>query len=335
MKPSDLTVPEISTLLADRIADLAPALLSGGCRVGAEWAASDITGAAPRTGGSLRVSLTGRFQGHWRDHATDEGGDPIDLIGATQGLDKGSAIRWGLHWLGLDGNTPVTRPRPRPAKPTMASPSRRAAKGAAIWKEARPITGTLAEAYLRDRGITVPLPPSLRFHPGLAYWDTAYQKPVLVAEFPALVSAIAVWPSREVTAVQCVFLNPETARKASVGCPKKTFGPAAGGAVRLAAHGPRLAISEGVETGLSVLQSCPGLPVWATLGTAGFLNLIIPPGVTDLTIAADAGKPGEIAAQKAARRFAREVSRVTIARPPSGHDDFNDVLTRSAREGGG
>ena len=327
MKPSDLTVSEISAMLADRIDQLAPELLPGGCRIGGEWAASDLSGATPRTGGSLRVHLSGQHQGHWRDHATDEGGDPIDLIQGALGLDKGEAVRWGLQWLGLDDNAPMARPRPpsKPVEPTAAE-HRRAAKGTAIWQESEPIAGSLAEEYLRGRGITIPLPPSLRFHTGLAYWDTTAAKPVLVDEFPALVSAITVWPSREVTAIQCVYLNLETAGKADVESPKKTFGPAAGGAVRLAAHGPRLALCEGVETGLSVLQACPGLPVWATVGTAGFNNLIIPPGVAELTIAADGDEAGEAAALKAAQRFVAEVGRVLIARPTPGHNDFNDML---------
>ena len=274
MSASNLTIPEISTLLAERIDHLAADLLSGGCRVGSEWACADLTGAAPKTGGSLRVHLAGQYQGCWRDHATGDHGDALDLIRGALGLDKGKAVRWALHWLGLDDNAPVTKPRPkpvralRPVKPVepTADERRRAARGAAIWKEAEPITGTLAEEYLRSRGITTALPPSLGFHPALAYWDTTKARPVLVNEFPALVSAISVWPSRSVAAVQAVYLNPETAGKANVSCPKKSFGPSAGGAVRLAAHGPRLAITEGVETGLSVLQSCSGLPVWAMVG---------------------------------------------------------------------
>ncbi|MDK1021841.1 MAG: toprim domain-containing protein [Candidatus Hydrogenedentes bacterium] len=211
-------------------------------------------------------------------------------------------------------------------KPPAADKRRQAAKGMAIWQESEAITGTLAEAYLQDRCITTALPPSLRFHPALPYWDTAGDKPVLLGDFPTLVSGITVWPSRSVVAVQAVYLNPKTAGKADVGCPKKTFGPAAGGAVRLAAHGLRLALCEGVETGLSVLQSCNGLPVWATTGTAGLYNVTLPPIVTDLIIAADADPPGEIAAQKSSQRFIAEGRRVKVAKPPHGHNDFNDAL---------
>src|SRR5436190_625404 len=36
---------------------------------------------------------------------------------------------------------------------------------ASVWREARLITGTPAEQYLRNRGITGALPRSLRYHP--------------------------------------------------------------------------------------------------------------------------------------------------------------------------
>ena len=51
MKASDLTVPEISCLLADRIDSLAAELLPGGRLIGGQWAASDLAGGPPRTGG--------------------------------------------------------------------------------------------------------------------------------------------------------------------------------------------------------------------------------------------------------------------------------------------
>ena len=160
---------------------------------------------------------------------------------------------------------------------------------------------------------------------GVSAWIARRDRAKLDVTVRTAVISLLPGTTRNVVAVQAVFLDPETASKADVECPKKTFGPAAGGAVRLAAHGPRLAITEGIETGLSVLQACPGLPVWASVGTAGFLSLIVPPGVSDLTVAADGDEAGEAAALKAAQRFVREVSRVKIARPPDGYGDFNDV----------
>src|SRR6476646_10542150 len=39
----------------------------------------------------------------------------------------------------------------------------------AIWSHCRPAQGTLVERYLAARGITIPIPPTIRFHRGLRY----------------------------------------------------------------------------------------------------------------------------------------------------------------------
>jgi hypothetical protein len=41
-----------------------------------------------------------------------------------------------------------------------------------LWRNARPISGSPAERYLRGRGITIELPPSLRYHAALKHSDT-------------------------------------------------------------------------------------------------------------------------------------------------------------------
>jgi hypothetical protein len=48
----------------------------------------------------------------------------------------------------------VMSPRPSPSK---------VARALETWRKAAPATGTLVEAYLRGRGITLPMPASIRF----------------------------------------------------------------------------------------------------------------------------------------------------------------------------
>ena len=62
-----------------------------------------------------------------------------------------------------------------------AEAERRAAQARACWQEALPIDGTPAESYLRGRGITCPLPATLRFHPACWHGATARRLPALVA----------------------------------------------------------------------------------------------------------------------------------------------------------
>jgi hypothetical protein len=102
-------------------------------------------------------------------------------------------------------------------------------------------------------------------------------------------------------------------------------GPVAGGAVRLAPAAERLAITEGVETGLAFMLGS-GLATWAALSAAGIRNLILPEGVREIVIAADPDAVGTIAARAAARRWRAEGRRVVIARPTATDRDFNDLL---------
>ena len=79
--------------------------------------------------------------------------------------------------------------------------------------------------------------------------------------------------------VQLTYLSEDSAgrvAKAEVNAPRKSRGVVAGCAVRLgtAAAGGWLALSEGIETGLSVMAAKPDLPVWACLGTAGLRKIV-------------------------------------------------------------
>jgi len=84
------------------------------------------------------------------------------------------------------GIAPGTITPPDPARLAQREAERRgdAAKRAtqarAIWREARPIAGTVAETYLRGRGITCPLPATLRFHPEAWHGPTAKRYPAMV-----------------------------------------------------------------------------------------------------------------------------------------------------------
>ena len=73
--------------------------------------------------------------------------------------------------------------RPRAARPTaQRSPSTGIHRDAAmsIWEQAEPVSGTLTDIYLRNRGIEVPLPDVLRFHPALKHPEGAFL-PAMVA----------------------------------------------------------------------------------------------------------------------------------------------------------
>jgi phage/plasmid primase-like uncharacterized protein len=173
---------------------------------------------------------------------------------------------------------------------------------------------------LRERGLKPGpdgWPGTLRYAPALKHGPTGLY-------LPALVAAVTVWPSREVSGIHRTFLVADGRKKAPVRQSKMMLGRCAGGAVRLAPAGPELVIGEGLETAMSV-QQATGLPAWACLSTSGLKSVVLPPEVTTVIVAADGDEPGEQAAQEAGRRFVAEGRTAKIARPPAGMD-FNDLL---------
>lgn len=193
-----------------------------------------------------------------------------------------------------------------------------------IWDDAKGQSTSLVERYLRNRGITLPLPPTLRFHRALLH---AESKRLL----PAMVGAVQ-GPDRSVVGVHRTYISP-TGTKASVELAKMSLGPISGGAVRLAAAAETLAICEGIETGLSYMQ-LTGIPTWAALSTSGIRSIVLPKIVRTVIIAHDHDeidprtgmRPGLAAAEAAARRFESEWRIVQFATPAYGLKDFNDML---------
>lgn len=202
------------------------------------------------------------------------------------------------------------------------------------WHESQEIGGTLAEGYLRSRGIACTLPPQLRFHPRL--WHFGAQ-----AFFPAMVAAIGGVPGSDgisVRSTHWTFLDPRGG-KAKVDPDKMMRGKALGGAVRLTDAGPNswLVVAEGIETALSL--ACGLLPakatIWAALNTSGMKGIVLPEGrAKKLLVAADfdeidertGNRPGTAAAEKLALRAREAGWEVRVKYPAGGLSDFNDEL---------
>jgi len=126
-------------------------------------------------------------------------------------------------------------------------------------------------------------------------------------------------------------LNPYLAldgtAKAPVEPPKMTLGPIGSFSCHLADANTNLAVSEGIETALSV-QLVADIPTWAALSAGGMRKLILPPIPLALfvIITADADAVGIKSAQIAASRWRAEGRHVRILVPPRPGTDFNDVL---------
>ena len=195
-----------------------------------------------------------------------------------------------------------------------------------IWQSTIAGCGTPVETYLRSRGLTIPPPPSLRFHAGLKH-PSGNIWPAMVALVTRGIDAVPL-------AIHRTFLAHDGFGKAPVEPQKMMLGPCRGGAVRLAPAGDVLMVGEGIETCLAAMQES-GHPAWAALSTSGLRNLDLPAEVRDIIVLADGDDSGEAAAQDCGQRWKREGRRVRIARPPRGFD-FNDLLLgRSASKPGG
>ena len=234
----------------------------------------------------------------------------------------------GLEWTELYSNV-ITAPfggRSLPPPPPDRTPHPQEVEAAswaqAMWGESQSASDTLASVYLNVRGYSGEIPESIRFLKSRKHRPSGQR-------FPVVVSAVRVWPSREVVAVHRTFLALDGRGKAPVQKAKMALGPIRGGAVQLSPLGEQLAVTEGIESGLSVLQAT-GLPTWAALSAGGITSLRLPPVemVPQLVICSDHDQTGLKAAREAAKRWHAEGRLVRIAIPPEPGMDFNDLACR-------
>ena len=291
--------------------------LPGGKRADAEYVARNPTRTDHRPGSFCINLRTGR----WSDFATDDkGGDPVSFLAYLQGLSQADAARRLAEELGLDsGGNPGHDKRRKPADKDERA-ERRQKLALSIWRECGAAARSDVESYLRSRGIKIPVPPSLRFHPHVEHRPTGFT-------FPAMVAGIQA-PDRRVVAIHRTYLLPGGRGKAQVSTPKMALGTLGNGAVRLAAAAPVLGIAEGIETALSAMQLFR-LPCWAALGSR-FDQIALPEEVRHVVVFADKGKAGDVATKKAERKFRNQNRQVTIRFPDHGADWNDDLQAREA-----
>lgn len=320
-----LPASEVAVLLADRIVSLAPELVPDGERRGHEWVAR-CPWRPDRTRGSFMIGLAGQHRGHWRDWATGERGDALDLVAQSRGLAMGDAIRWARIWL---GEAPGSHPRPparpavaaaEPAPETVQSPTLDLAR--TIWREAVAPAGTLAETYLASRGLALPADAPIRFHPSC---------PRGAERWPAMVAQMTDPATNEPVGVHRTFLSRDGQGKAPGPMPAKMMAGNAG-VIRLtpdAEVSMGLGLAEGIETSLAVMQHFAWRPVWAATSAGGMAGFPVLPGIGALTLFADRDGAGLAAAETCAARWAEAGCEVTIVAPPAG--DFNDLVAEGTR----
>lgn len=292
--------------------------LSAGRREGRYWLVGDILNTPGR---SLFVRLYDSPKGpagKWTDAATGEHGDLLDVIRHSCGLagfqDAADEAR---SFLSLPHEEPAPMHRPPPAP----SGSREAAQR--LFAMSRPITGTIVETYLRNRGITaLPGTGNLRFHPRCYYRPDEHGP---TETRPAMIAAVTDLDGK-LTGAHRTWLAPDGSGKAPVGTPRRAMGDLLGHAVRFGVADDVLAAGEGIETMLSLRMALPRLTVVAALSAAHLAALLFGPDLRRLYIARDADPAGDTARDILVERaMAAGIETIPLS-PTLG--DFNDDLRR-------
>jgi hypothetical protein len=136
-------------------------------------------------------------------------------------------------------------------------------KARALYRMARPAPGTPAETYLRSRGLTAPIPPTIRFlKPGKPEHHPAIIVPFGLPNEPE--PGMVAIRTEAIVGVHLTLLKPDGSEKAAVEPNKLTVGRSIGSPIVLAPCNDLLgmAIAEGVEDAMSIHQAT-GLGAWA------------------------------------------------------------------------
>lgn len=311
---------DLSRRLAHRAEAVCRHYLSNGRREGHYWLVGDVRNTPGRSlFVRLQVSVKGPA-GKWTDAATGEHGDLLDVIRGSLGLiDFADVAEEARTFLNLP------HPEPEPAAPprrVMPAPSGSVEAARRLFAMSQPIAGTLAETYLRRRGITLLHgTANLRFHP------RCYYKPDdgPTETWPAMIAAVTDLSGR-ITGVHRTWLAPDGSDKAPVDTPRKAMGDLLGCTVRIGVAGDVMAAGEGIETMLSLRQVLPSMAMAPARSAAHLAAILFPLRLRRLYIVRDNDPAGDGARDMLIERANAEGIEAIPLSPALG--DFNEDLQR-------
>tara|TARA_R100000365_G_scaffold650_1_gene2204 strand:- start:1343 stop:2401 length:1059 start_codon:yes stop_codon:yes gene_type:complete len=321
-------MPGTSHELARRLAERAEAVcrhyLSNGKRHGRYWMVGDVRNTP---GHSLYVRLLPSEKGpagKWTDAATGEHGDLLDIISEARGLSSfAETLEEAARFLGTSFAGTVAAPNRalyiKNAKNPVSIGCPEA--GRRLFAVSRPIIGTLAQTYLRRRGITALFDnESLRFHPR-CYYRPDYFRPI--ETWPAMIAAVTDLHGR-LTGIHRTWLRPDGTGKAPIATPRRAMGNLLGHAVRFGNPDDVMAVGEGIETVLSLRCALPHMPMAAALSASHLAAIVFPSTLRRLYVIRDDDLAGDSARDTLIAR-ARAAGIKAIVLSPD-RKDFNDDL---------
>ena len=368
-----ISVSEIEQRLRAECERLVATLLPNAKRDGGHLRVGSVFG---EDGQSLGVALHGPKRGLWQDYSGTDHGDMIDLIAATQGCDKGGAVAWAKDWLGIvDSWSPKDARAPDPAERAARAEEARAraearcaqdaldkasrirgARALYLHRDAVPIAGTPAEAYLLGRGLKhEPLPQwpnSLKFHPEVYHGGER-------CKIPAMLAPVYLADGTHV-ATHRTFLQACSRRgwtKIDAKNAKMVLGPMSGGFVPInkGASGKAMRhaganssgesepvyLTEGIEDALVVRMRKPEARIVAAIALGNIGAIVLPAAVKRLVVCCDRDDNQQAIGaleQALARQQARGLEVFTVMPPAQVNGratkDLNDWLLGLARPSG-
>jgi DNA primase len=289
----------------------------------------------PEKSPSFEVNNT---KGTWHCWGGCGGGDAMTFLMRADGLSFMEAYR---SLAGDEFPTISEDERARRKVDDAAEVAARVALGRYIWARGLPAAGTPAAVYARTRGITAPLPETVRFVMTPRWRDPDTGE--VGRDFPAMACALQDGAGA-IVGVQCVFLADGGRRKyervradGTKAKAKLSYGSVIGSAFRVSgnrfygdalANGPEsdVTICEGPEDGLTLAQCLPGSTVWVACGTALMPRLSLPETVRGVVLAGDNNPAGLAAVEQAGVIFAERGLVVRTMFPAPEFKDWNDEL---------
>jgi CHC2 zinc finger len=256
-------------------------------------------------------------------------GDVINLVQALDGVGYLDAISTlaGAAPIRIDYNIPK-QPALVPKQRKEELPNGTGPLALALWWAARDPRGTIAETYLRSRGLDLPdeaAGDAIRFHPNCPFGE---------ARHPAMICLVRNIITNEPQAIHRTALMPDgTAIKHDDKTFRLTLGPTGGGAIKLDPDEnitKGLCVGEGVETCLAGLKY-DLRPVWSLISTGGIAKFPVLPGIECLTIFRENDEPNARAVAECADRWLDAGREVIGADPPPDCKDINNLIVKEAQ----
>jgi hypothetical protein len=271
-------------------------------------------GPCPVCGGTDRFSINTKKQ-VWNCRGCAKGGDVIALVEHLDAVDFKTACRA----IGVDGRALIAAAKPRPQ-----SADNNSSRAGELWRAAVPFAGTLAEVYLRSRGLDYADPGGevLRFH-GRCRFGPGTVHPCMVALFRGIIDD-------KPAAIHRTALSLD-GRKID----RMTLGPIGGAAIKLSRDDDveyGLHVGEGIETVLAAM-TLGFKPAWALGSASGIRTFPVLGGIGGLIILVDHDAPdrngrqaGHEAARECSQRWRKAGREVLFVVPHVRGQDMADVV---------